>query len=447
MGFQQGLSGLTAAATNLEVIGNNIANANTVGAKSSRAEFSDMYASAVGGGPSMGIGTRLATVSQNHTQGSITTTGNNLDLALNGPGYFLLKEAGAQSQASSAASSLTLSRNGQFKADSAGYIVNNNGMRVQGYLADESGVVAAGGSPGDLTVPKGTIDPQATAVVSLGLNLNPADSVPKTTPFDQTDGTSFNYSTSYVVYDDLGQSAEINVYFVKTTANEWEVHATANGTQVDLMGDLTTIPDGTNGAAFQAIQFPTDASPNPASPPRKIALDFVSLNAALADSTNGLAYQFGGVPTGSLSRQLVMDLSTATQLSGDYSVTDLSQDGFPKGVITGYGFDKQGVLSAQYSNGEKRVVGQVVLRNVRNPQGLEPQGGNGWQETRNSGSSTDGVPGDEGLGELVTGALEESNVDVTAELVNLITAQRTYQANAQTIKTQDQVLQTFINMR
>jgi flagellar hook protein FlgE len=450
MGFQQGLSGLTAAATNLEVIGNNIANANTIGAKASRAEFADLYASAVGGGSSMGIGTRLAAVSQNHTQGSITTTGNNLDLALNGQGYFLLKDTAASTQATGAAASMTLSRNGQFKANSDGFLVNNNGLRLQGYLADATGTISAGGTPSDLKVPDSFIDPNASSAVDITMNLNPSDTSRNTIAFDAKDGKSFNYSTSFVAYDEQGQSTEMGLFFRKSDADVWDVFVTANGevigsgaandpmtpmhrfkfSSADGTRDPVRVDDGGN--------LITDA--NGVAEPAVLTVDAADINTPLNTTGNpvGLNYRFA---------EIAIDLTEATQISGDYMVNAITQDGFAKGVITGYGFDKQGLLSAQYSNGEKRTVGQLAIRTVRNPQGLEPQGGNGWMETRNSGSSADGVPGGEGIGEIVTGALEESNVDLTAELVSLITAQRTYQANAQTIKTQDQVLQSFINMR
>jgi flagellar hook protein FlgE len=445
MGFQQGLSGLTAAATNLEVIGNNIANANTIGAKASRAEFADLYASAVGGGSSMGIGTRLAAVSQNHTQGSITTTGNNLDLALNGQGYFLLKDTAASTQATGAAASMTLSRNGQFKANSDGFLVNNNGLRLQGYLADATGTISAGGTPSDLKVPDSFIDPNASSSVDITMNLNPSDTSRSAIAFDAKDGKSFNYSTSFVAYDEQGQSTEMGLFFRKSEADVWDVFVTANGEVIGTGATNTPMTpmhrfkfssaDGARDPLIVDAPDPTDIGK-----PAVLRISATDINTPLnaAGQAAGLNYRFA---------EVAIDLTEATQISGDYMVNAIAQDGFAKGVITGYGFDKQGLLSAQYSNGEKRTVGQLAIRSVRNPQGLEPQGGNGWMETRNSGSSADGVPGGEGIGEIVTGALEESNVDLTAELVSLITAQRTYQANAQTIKTQDQVLQSFINMR
>jgi flagellar hook protein FlgE len=432
MSFQQGLSGLSAAAKNLEVIGNNISNANTIGAKSSRAEFSDLYATAVGGGGSVGIGTSLAAVTQDHTQGSITTTGSNLDLAINGNGYFQVREpAGADGAETNV--DVLYSRNGQFKTDKDGYIVNNAGMRLLGYPADETGTIRRG-QLSEFRVPDARLPQKLTTEVNVDFNLNAADTVRGVAAFDQSDGASFNYSASVKVYDEGGQSVELGYFFRKSAVNEWEVYVTANGVNVPAVtAPAAPTPVGT-------IQFPNADGSGPPDPASLTVLG-ADLMATLNTTENtdaGLAYVFSDID---------LDLSGATQRAGDYAITTVTQDGYGVGTLNGFSFDKDGILTARYTNGESRQTGQLALASFRNPQGLQPAGGNSWMESRDSGVKSIDVPSSGNLGEIVAGALEESNVDLTAELVNLITAQRTYQANAQTIKTQDQVTQTFLNMR
>ena len=221
MSFQQGLSGLSAASKNLEVIGNNISNANTIGAKSSRAEFSDLYASAVGGGGSVGIGTRVSAITQDHTQGSITTTGNNLDLAINGSGYFQLADPNAEG-----ASNALYSRNGQFKSDRSGNIINNEGLRLLGYRA-EDGVIKIGGKPVPLTVPDPVLAPEPSTRVNVQMNLDGGARMPEKQPFSPTDGLTYNYSSSTRVFDKAGRSVELEYYFLKgADAGQWEVRFT-----------------------------------------------------------------------------------------------------------------------------------------------------------------------------------------------------------------------------
>jgi flagellar hook protein FlgE len=430
MSFQQGLSGLSAAAKNLEVIGNNISNANTIGAKSSRAEFSDLYANAVGGGGSVGIGTSLAAVTQDHTQGSITTTGSNLDLAINGNGYFQLKEpsgAGGEKKVD-----LLFSRNGQFKTDREGFIVNNSGMRLQGYPADATGAILKGELQ-SFRVPDLSLPQKATTDIKIGLNLDGEDTI-KSAPFDKEDGSSFNYSSSVKVYDEGGKSVDLSFFFRKSGVDTWDVYVTANDEYVPQ------VAAGAEPTVVETIEFTGSDGSGPPDP-AFFTVNDAELAATLntADMTaKGLSYSFGNIN---------IDVSGATQRAGEYAISSVSQDGYGIGSLSGFSFDKDGILTARYTNGELRQQGQLALATFRNPQGLQPVGGNAWIESRESGQAVPNVPGSGNLGEIVAGALEESNVDLTAELVNLITAQRTYQANAQTIKTQDQVTQTFLNMR
>jgi flagellar hook protein FlgE len=457
MSFQQGLSGLSAASKNLEVIGNNISNANTIGSKSSRAEFSDLYSSAAGGGGSVGIGTRVSAVTQDHSQGSITTTGNNLDLAVNGGGYFQVADL---SQAATGGDTPVMyTRNGQFKSDRLGNIITNDGLRLLGYKA-EDGVITAAGKPVPLTVPDAVLAPKPTTKIGLELNLDAADIAPDpTVDFSDVDETTYNYSSTLKVFDNAGQSVELEYYFRKQagTANSWEVHVTTP----DPADPTKNVPVATT-PALPVLTFSADGSTLVSGTPVVIdgATFSTLLNAREAlrngGAGSGVTYEFGGEITDERPNPQIdinfgpdelSGLKGTTQRAGDYAITNQDEDGYARGTLTGFSFDKEGILTAEYSNGKSQQTAQVVLTSFRNPQGLISMGGNVWSEGADAGAKYTGVPGSGNLGEISAGALEESNVDLTSALVSLITAQRTYQANAQTIKTQDQVLQTFVNMR
>jgi flagellar hook protein FlgE len=405
MGFQQGLSGLNAATRNLDVIGNNVANANTVGFKASQAQFADVYANSLGGAGSVGIGTRVATVAQQFTQGNITTTSNSLDMAINGNGFYRLSDNG----------SIVYSRNGQFQMDKDGYIVTSQGYRLTGFLPDAAGNIVAT-APAELQIPTADLLPQATANVTAGLNLDSRSAIIPAAPvFSPTNSNTFNNSTSMTVYDSLGNSHVASVYFAKTATNAWSAYLTIDGAMVPpATGLLTTMTFNTNG---------TIATP-----------------AAAVTSA-------GFTPTGAAAQTLTFDFGSTTQFGGLFGVNSLTQDGYASGRMTGFTTDANGIIAGRYSNGQTRTLGQVVLSNFSNPQGLQPLGGNNWAESSASGSPLTGAPGSASLGVLQSSAVEDSNVDLTAELVNMITAQRVYQANAQTVKTQDAVLQTLVNLR
>jgi flagellar hook protein FlgE len=442
MSFQQGLSGLSAAAVNLEVIANNISNASTIGAKSSRAEFSDLYAEAAGGQRSAGIGSALAAVTQDHTQGSISTTGRNLDLAINGDGYFQIQVSNQESGQEATKTTL-YSRNGQFKTDKDGWIITNEGARLLGFGADETGAIRKGQLQ-ELKIPDARLAQKMTDELVLSVNLDGSDKVKSVGVFDQDDGNSFNYSASVKVFDESGQSVEISTYYKKISPDTWEVYATANKRNVPV--DKTPI---------STIRFnydetkPKDGEGPPLREGATAGDDDQAIltipGAALVEALNteditstGIKYSFG---------DLKINLTGADQQAGDYSIAELTQNGYGVGSLSGFSFDDKGVLSAKYTNGQSRSTGQLAIASFRNPQGLQSVGGNAWRETQAVGSKVMDVPGTGNLGDIVAGALEESNVDLTAELVSLITAQRTYQANAQSIKTQDAVTQTFLNMR
>lgn len=401
MSFQQGLSGLNASSKALEVIGNNVSNANTVGFKQSRSEFADLYAAALNGGGStqIGIGTRLANVAQQFTQGNITSTENTLDIAINGNGFFRLSNNGA----------ISYTRNGQFSLDKNGYIVSSEGNRLMGNSADNLN----GSTPEEIQIDTSDLTPSVTKGITGQINLD-SDSDIISATFDSTDSTTYNNSTAITVFDGLGNSHTIQNYYVKTAANTWAVHTTADGTNIT-------------------------PSPTPV---------MVFSNTGTYDTTNSTVGNITFTPdSGAADVTITQDFSGSTQYGSTFSVNKLSQDGYSSGRISSFSVDEDGIIVGRYTNGQSKDLGQVILANFVNPNGLMSLGGNQWIATSASGDELIGTPGSSTLGALQSSAVEDSNVDLTAELVNMITAQRTYQANAQTIKTQDQVMQTLVNLR
>ncbi len=417
MGFQQGLSGLSAASKQLDVIGNNVANANTVGFKESRAEFADMYATSFYGvqSTSAGIGVNVAAVTQAQTQGNITPTTRSLDLAINNNGFFVVK-AGATSATNTGATYVT--RNGQFQVDQFGYIVNTNGDRLQGWTAASSGVVTQG-PVGDLQLQTSLISPKVTSAVGMGVNLDSRMSAPTVATLDPTNTNSFNWSNATTVYDSLGNPHNLTLYYQKSaptaTGTNWTTTAYVDGNPATAPNSFT-LNFNTNGALTTTAKFPVTFTPAP---------------------VNGSA-----VPV-----TLNIDYAGSTQYGQNPGTTALTNDGYAPGTLRAINIDKTGVIQATYTNSQTRTIGQVALANFTNPQGLQPSGNNHWVETYSSGPMQINAPGSGTAGLIQSSAVEDSNVDLTSELVNMITAQRYYQANAQTVKTEDQILQTLINLR
>jgi flagellar hook protein FlgE len=405
MSFEQGLSGLNVAAKNLDAIGNNVANASTVGYKSERAEFADVFASSLaGGGAQVGIGAKVAAVRQQFTQGNITTTSNPLDVAINGGGFFRLSTNGT----------VSYSRNGQFSLDQNGFMVASNGARLTGYPADANGQVVAS-TPTDLQVSLANIAPRITSTANLALNLDARAAVPASA-FNLTNPASYNSSTAMTVYDSQGNSHTLTTYYVKTASNAWDVYGAADGSILN------------GGAAIGSLNFGTGGT---------LAADVV-MNASIA-LTNGAASP--------LAIPITYPASDMTQFGVDFAVSKLQQDGYTTGTLAGFAIGTDGTILGRYTNGQSRAQGQMVLANFVNPQGLVSMGNNQWAESADSGQALVATPGAGTLGVLQSGALEDANVDLTEELVNMITAQRAYQANAQTIRTQDQIQQTLVNLR
>ncbi len=407
MSFQQGLSGLNAASKNLDVIGNNVANSNTVGFKQSQIQFADMFANSLsgGGGNQAGIGVKVAAIAQQFSQGSVTASGNPLDIAINGSGFYRLSDQGA----------ISYSRNGQFHTDKDGYIVNSNGLRLTGYPANATGQINTT-APADLQISKSDLPPVSTGLVTAMVNLDARETALNPLAFNPTDPATYNRTTSVPVYDSLGNSSTLSTYFLKTAANTWDVFAANDGNPLN------------GGASVGTLNFLSSGLLDPLSPST-----FNITAPVVTGATSPLVFN--------------LDFAGTTQFGSSFGVNALSQDGYASGRLTGFSVDADGVIRGGYSNGKFLNLGQVALANFANPQGLEVQGNNTWKESSASGVALVGAPNTGGLGVLQSGAVEDSNVELTAELVNMIMAQRVYQANAQTIKTQDQLLQTMVNLK
>ena len=409
MSFQQGLSGLNASSRALDAIGNNIANSGTVGFKGANAQFSDIFAASLSGtgASQVGIGTNVSGVAQLFTQGNLTTTNNPLDLAINGGGFYRMSD-----QTGASAGSVSYTRNGQFLLNKDGYVVNSQGLYLTGLQADPvTGIVPDSGQPGAIRMDNSLINPNATTESEVGFNLDSREGVPANAPFDQTDPESYTWTTTQPVYDSLGNPHNMQIYFVKTaTANEWEMY---------------TALDGGTPSAATTLTF--DSSGN--LPATVVNQSFVLANGAVTP----LAY--------------TLDISDATQYGDESGLNTMIQDGYTSGRLSGVAVSADGTIQGVYSNGRTRDMGRIVLSTFQNPNGLQNIGGNLWRETADSGQPVTGLPGQGNFGVIQSATVEDSNVDLTAELVDMIVQQRAYQANAQTIKTQDQILQTLVNLR
>jgi len=404
MAFRVAISGLKAASGELDVIGNNIANSNTAGFKKSRAEFVDVFAvSSVGGsGSTPGSGVRLSAIKQQFTQGNIAFTDNNLDMAINGTGFFILDDSGTQ----------IYSRGGAFGVDRNGYLANAQGQNLIAFGADSSGNII--GAAGPIRVNTTNIAPQASANMTIDLNFDAAQTPPAVGTFSVSNPNSYNHSTSTSIFDSLGNSHLASMYYVKTaTANTWNSYTFVDGTQVD----------GPDTIAF-------------------------STTGALTTPASGVITTPSFTPSGGgAAMTLAQDYSATTQYGSAFSVNALSQDGYTTGRLGGLDIDSEGIIFARFTNGQSSVQGQIALADFPNSQGLQPVSDTSWGETFSSGAVTVGVPGTASLGLLQSGALEQSNVDLSEELVNMIIAQRSFQANAEVISTSDTITQSIINLK
>ncbi|HEX4917744.1 MAG TPA: flagellar hook protein FlgE [Limnobacter sp.] len=429
--FQQGLSGLNAAQRGLEVIANNVSNASVVGFKGSEAEFADVFARAFNGARStngIGLGTSLAAVTQNFKQGNINVTGNPLDLAISGTGFFKVQAANGDN---------IYTRNGQFTLDNASYIVNSRNDRLQGFPID-SATGRVSDVAQDIIVPRGAIPPAATTTSNLEVNLDARqDPIAAALTFDPANLNTYNNTTSMTVYDELGGEHIMSIYMRKEASNSWSVYATVDGTQVDV--GLTPVPVTVAPAQSSAgaLTFGVDGrlvTPNDA----RLTVDLSRFVTA------------SGVPfssTGASPNQYTFDMSSTTQYGSSFSVQNLGQDGFEASPFAGFDVGADGTLTISYANGQLVRHAQIGLYRFPNPEGLQPVGSNGWLATEAAGPELVSLSADTAFGIIQSGALEESNIDLTGELVAMISAQRVYQANSQTIKTQDSIFQTITNLR
>ncbi|MBA1146961.1 flagellar hook protein FlgE [Ectothiorhodospiraceae bacterium WFHF3C12] len=409
MSFETSLTGLNAASADLDVTGNNIANSATTGFKYSRAEFADIFASTSSGvsANAIGQGVRLANVSQQFSQGQFDFTSNNLDMAISGNGFFRTSQGGE----------ISYTRNGAFQLDRDGYVVDADGRHLTGFTANNAGAIT--GALGDLQVNTGNIDPSESTEVDITANLNAAaeDLDAAGAPaFDTADPQpeQYNFSTSTTVYDSLGTDHLGTFYFRKTGANTWDTYF-----QVD--GNAATGPT--------QLQFNADGTFNQVGGGGSTAV----YNQALTNGADPL--------------NLTVDYQSLSQFGTPFAVNDLAQDGYAAGEFSSVGIERDGRMFARYSNGQSQLLGQVALTRFSSPQNLQEVGDTRWVETAAAGTPVNTAPGNSGVGTLQSGALEQSNVNLTEQLVQMITAQRNFQANSQAISTQSEITQNVLQIR
>jgi flagellar hook protein FlgE len=526
MSFNIGLSGMRAASKDLNVTGNNIANAGTAGFKQSRAEFSDVYAASVmgtGKNP-VGSGVLLSNISQQFNQGNINYTQNALDLAINGNGFFQVSNNGA----------LSYTRAGYFGTDREGALVDNFGYKLQGFPVDKNGNLQ-NGVVGDLQIQTANQAPKASSKIDTAFNLNSTQSPPATwqatydatlqsayetayndsltaagqaaydsapptedadaarsaalldatniaqaqadgtaakalpvntlaastaaaNTFNPTDPTTYNSSTSLNIYDSQGNAHVMTQYFVKTSANTWDMRVLVDGRNPRNPSDDSEYVMGLtfNSAGNLTGVSNPENGPFSVGPDLKVTLRSATAGEIAAGSGNGWvpAISDGGTPAkwtpnGALANPegIVMDFTKSTQFSSSFAVNSVAQDGYTTGEMAGLEIDDTGLIFARYTNGQSKVQGQIVLANFANVQGLTPAGKTQWVQSYESGEPVVGTPMSGTMGALQAGALEDSNVELSDQLVNLIVAQRNYQANAKTIETESAITQTIINLR
>ncbi len=434
MGYSQALSGLSAASTDLDTVGNNIANSSTYGFKSGSAEFADMYANPIATAVTVPVGTGVRTVdvAQNFSQGTFTQTGGEYDVAINGNGFFRLSDNGT----------IEYSRNGQFHKDANGFIVNAEGANLTGYPAGAGGVISST-NPQPLQVPDGSIPPKATTkVTATSLNLDSSEAVPTVTPFDPTNSKSYNYVSQMTTYDTLGDSHTVNTYYVRNPQPTpavtpdtvaYTVYAQEDGTMITPTP--ATVPAAAAGLVG-TLTFATDGT----------LTSFADASGAIGANADQVQIQLSSATGASTPTDITMDLTGATAFGGTGDLANLQPDGYAAGNFVGISITANGLVQGTYSNSQTLTLGQIVLASFNNNNGLKSVGNNAWVATNDSGQPAIGAPEAGSLGALTSGQLEDSNVDLTASLVDLITAQRFYQANAQTIKTQQTVDQSLLQM-
>jgi flagellar hook protein FlgE len=405
MAFRLALSGINAASADLSVTANNIANSGTTGFKGSRAQFSELFSVSSTGVSDItsGNGVRVSDVAQQFTQGNIDFTDNSLDMAISGQGFFVLSDGGA----------LAYTRAGAFQVDRDGYVVNSNGQRLQVFPPTNGGGFNTG-SLEDLRLVTSASSPSATSRVEMIMNLPASEQPPPIGVFNAADPDTYSHASSMTIYDSLGAAHTATIYLIKTPlANTWEQRLAIDGTAV---------------GAPQSLVYDTSGT-------------------LVAPATGSITFPPHVPSTGAAPITVTYDFSQTTQYGGAFTVNAITQDGYTTGRLIGIDTDSSGVVQARFTNGRSQALGQIALANFSNPNGLQQLGDTNWAETFGSGQALKGQAGNAGLGLVQSGALEASNIDITEQLVNMITAQRNFQANAQMISTADAVTQTIINIR
>ena len=397
------VTGLSSYGNAMGVIGNNIANVGTAGFKSSRATFSDLISTSLAGGSGgdqIGLGVFLNDIQRNFSQGSVTTTGNTFDLAIDGNGFYLMKDAAGAS---------FYSRAGQFKVDNQGRVVDAEGFLLQGYQADTSGNIT--NTISNITLSTTAFAPQATSTADIVANLDANATVP-TGAFSVTDPTTYNFSTGVTFYDSLGNAHQLQLYFVKTsTARTWDLYSRVDSGAASAQTDLVFSAAGTlTSGGTQAMSLTIGGG---ATTPQTVTVDFTGMT------------QYGS-PSGVISQV---------------------QNGYASGTLERISVDKDGRVVAQFTNGQTQAMAQVVLNRFTNPDGLVNVGGNHFLESVESGAALAGAPRTNGLGSIVSGAVEQSNVDLGKEFVDMIITQRAFQAYSRAITTSDELLQELVNLK
>jgi flagellar hook protein FlgE len=411
MSFGIALSGLDAAQSDLNVTANNIANSATTGFKSSNSNFAELFAVSPQGvsDTQIGNGVQLQQVEQQYSQGDIQTTGNSLDLALSGNGFFTVSSNGADQY----------TRAGSFQTNSAGEVVNAAGQNLQVYAPTASGAFNTT-SLTNLVIPTGDSAPAATTTAAMSFNLPAGSTAPTATPFSPANTNSYNQSTSLTVYDSLGAAHTASMYYVNTGGSAWDAYEYIDGAAVNATPVQLTY---SNSGALTGV---VDA----------------------AGGTNPDAVSFGAYTptTGAAALNVTFNLSSTTQYGDTFGVTSVTQNGFTTGQLSGVSVSSTGVVQANYTNGQSSSLGQVAVANFADQQGLQQVGNTNWVQTYASGQPVYGQAGGAGVGLIESGSLEASNVDITAQLVNMITSQRAFQANAEMVSTENAITQTVINI-
>jgi flagellar hook protein FlgE len=419
-----GATGLSANGEALGVVSDNIANANTIGFKRSRANFQDMVASA---GKSelnqVGAGSRLGAVEQMWKQGALLSTESATDLALSGDGFFVVNGI------ASGVSGNFYSRAGQFHLDKDGFVVNTDDLKLQGYAADSRGQIL--GQLGDLRIGPTALPATATAGVRMGVNLDANSTVPAD-PFDVNNpaGTS-NFPSSVTVYDSLGNGHQITTYFNKTAANAWEWHAVVDGGEID---------GGTAGVPFEGATG---------------TLTFDTNGALQTETTSGSSWNFLGATAaqeidfnfGTSIDEAGTGLDGTTNFASPSTTNAATQDGYAAGSVTGINVSATGTITGVFTNGQRRTLGQVAVASFKSVDGLQRAGQGLWMQTEDSGEALVGGASTGGRGAVVSGSLEQSNVDIGREFVDLIAFQRGFQANSKVIQTADEMYGELVNMK